>query len=282
MVVDFVDALVARQSPRPTAVLRLFGGPVVANGRTRREIPEGGQRLLVFVALHRGRLERRYVANTLWPIGDDGRAGGNLRSALWRLNRAGIDVLAVDKHSLEVRDDVLVDVRLVGEWANRLIGGAPPEEDLVVLPSGIDALDLLPGWYDDWVLMERERVRQRMLHSLDALSRCLVRAGRWAEGVEAAMVAVAAEPLRESAQRALLEAHISEGNWVEGRRAFNAYRSLLRRELGVEPDPALFALLRGGTVTTRTEADVGLRRPMGPQQAAVPAARRRAAARQPG
>jgi DNA-binding SARP family transcriptional activator len=79
----------------------------------------------------------------------------------------------------------------------------------------MDSLELLPGWYDDWVLLERERTRQRLLHALEALSREHRAAGRCAEAVEAALVAVNAEPLRESAHRELLESHLAEGNWVE-------------------------------------------------------------------
>jgi two-component SAPR family response regulator len=96
---------------------------------------------------------------------------------------------------------------------------------------------VLPGWYDDWALIERERVRQRLLHALEVLSRQFVRVRRCAEAVEAAMMAVSAEPLRESAQRTLIEAHLAEGNLIEGRRSFEAYRQVLRRELGAEPDP---------------------------------------------
>ena len=112
------------------------------------------------------------------------------------------------------------------------------------MPWGIDAIDLLPGWYDDWALLERERIRQRLLHALEALSCQLVRAGRFAEAVEAAMMAVTAEPLRESAQRVLIQAHLAEGNWVEGRRTFEAYRDMLEHELGVQPEPELAAMLR--------------------------------------
>ena len=56
-----------------------------------------------------------------------------------------------------------------------------------------------------------------------------------AEAVEVAMAVVNAEPLRESAQRVLLEAHALERNWVEVRRSYLCYRDLVRRELGVEP-----------------------------------------------
>jgi DNA-binding SARP family transcriptional activator len=83
--------------------------------------------------------------------------------------------------------------------------------------------------------MERERVRQRILHALEALSEWLAAAGRFADAVEAAMLATSAEPLRESAQRALIRAHAAEGNLTEARRSYRSYQDLLRRELGVAP-----------------------------------------------
>jgi DNA-binding SARP family transcriptional activator len=76
------------------------------------------------------------------------------------------------------------------------------------------------------------------------LSRELVKLRRCAEAVEAAMMAVSVEPLRESAQRVLIQAHLAEGNWVEGRRSFEAYRTVLQRELGVEPTPEFVAAVR--------------------------------------
>ena len=74
-------------------------------------MPEGSKRLLAFVALRRGRVERRHAAGTLWPVGDDGRAAGNLRSALWRLRGADIEIMQCDKWSLRLADEVAVDVQ---------------------------------------------------------------------------------------------------------------------------------------------------------------------------
>jgi DNA-binding SARP family transcriptional activator len=244
MAADFVDTLIAQDYATAfPAVLHLFSGPFVTYGRRRVDIPEGSKRLLVFVALHRGRVERRYAAGALWPAGDDVRAAGNLRSALWRLNGAGIDLLWADKYGLAMREDVFVDSHVISAWAARVIGRSASVHDLCIMPWGAERLDLLPGWYDDWALVERERVRQRLLHALDALSRQLVRLRRCAEAVEAAAMAVRAEPLRESAQRALIEAHLAEGNWVESRRSFEAYRAVLHRELGTQPDPELAAMV---------------------------------------
>jgi DNA-binding SARP family transcriptional activator len=240
---DWVQTLVGMSDSRSTAVLHLFGGPYITVGGRRTDVPEGSKRLLAFVALHDRPVQRRYAAGSLWPEGDDLRAAGNLRSALWRLNRAQVPLMVAGKHSLWLTDQVLVDFHVVNEWASRLINGSEAASDLVVRPWGLGSLELLPGWYEDWALVERERVRQRLLHALEALSIALVRSDRCAEAVEVAMLAVTSEPLRESAQRALIEAHIAEGNWVEGRRRFNAYRDLLLRELGTEPRSHLSDLL---------------------------------------
>jgi DNA-binding SARP family transcriptional activator len=244
MATELTDSLVARQTREGVPILHLFGGPSVTCGRRRIDVPQGSKRLLVFVALHRGQVERAHAAGTLWPVGSENRAAGNLRSALWRLSRAELPLLTADKCYLALDRNLLVDAHLVGEWAGRVIAGRASTADLACVPTGADAVDLLPGWYEDWALLERERLRQRMLHALEALSRQLVRLGRFAEGVEAAVAAVAADPLRESAQRALIEAHLAEGNWSEGRRQFEAYRETLRNELDIEPDQELAALVR--------------------------------------
>jgi hypothetical protein len=90
-----------------------------------------------------------------------------------------------------------------------------------------------------------------MLHALEALSRYLLETMRWGEAVEAAMTAVSVEPLRESAQRLLVEAHLAEGNLIEARRSFAHYCVLLRAELDVEPGNEFAALAdRCGLLTT--------------------------------
>lgn len=226
------------------SLLCLFGGPSVLHHGHRIVVPEGSQRLLVLVALRGGRVDRRRVAGSLWPNGSDDRAAGNLRSAMWRLRTAGLDLLSNERGVLTLHERVDVDVHDVAAWADRLVRGAQTEEDLVLEGRPLDPDDVLPGWYDDWVIFERERLRQRVLHGLEALSTLLRERGRCAEAVEAALCAVHLEPLRESGQKALLLAHLAEGNQVEARRALDAYARLLRSELGLRTSTDLSALLR--------------------------------------
>jgi DNA-binding SARP family transcriptional activator len=230
--------------------LCLLGGPYVLRGGRRYSVPEGSKRLLAFVALHGGRVDRRHAAGTLWPCGTDERAAGNLRSALWRLKGVGIDMLEADKFVLSLRHDAITDVHALCDWAARVIEGNTTPADLRILSWDPEAADILPGWYDDWVICERERIRQRLLHGLEAVSRALVAIGRTGDAVEAAMNAVRCEPLRESAQQTLIEAHLAEGNYVEALRAFRAYTRLARQELGIEPSPSLAAFVQRGVPVT--------------------------------
>jgi DNA-binding SARP family transcriptional activator len=232
-------------------VIYLLGEPCVLQDGRRYAVPEGCKRLLAFVALQRGRVDRRHAAGSLWPEGTEDRASGNLRSTMWRLRGAGIGVLESDKSSIFLRERTTTDLEELCGWADRLIAGTASEEDMHVPEWTTTVAELLPGWYDEWVIFERERIRQRMLHALEVLSRVLRAAGRYGESIDAAMDAVAVEPLRESAHRALVEAHVAEGNFIEARRAYVRYRDLARRELGVEPSAAFQAWLRSAALPRR-------------------------------
>jgi DNA-binding SARP family transcriptional activator len=248
-------SLVEQRAPSAgmgSRTLCLLGGPVVIKNGQRFEIPEGSKRLLVFVTLNGGRVSRRHAAGALWPCGGDERAAGNLRSALWRLRAAGIDILHADKWRLYLDPQLSVDITQLSRWATRVIEGKADVSDLGTLDLNPEALDLLPGWYDDWVIFERERVRQRLLHAMESLVRRLISHGLFADAVEVAMTAVGAEPLRESAQRVLIEAHLAEGNFVEARGVYLAYAEILAAELGVAPSVELTEIVSCGIDISRS------------------------------
>ena len=93
------------------------------------------------------------------------------------------------------------------------------------------------------MLVERERFHQLRLHALEASCDRLITAGRCGEAIDAGLAVVAAEPLRESAHRALIRAHLAEGNQGEAHRQYQLCCEILRDELGVEPSNTLRALL---------------------------------------
>ncbi|MEA2371778.1 MAG: hypothetical protein QOH12_2172 [Solirubrobacteraceae bacterium] len=228
----------------PWARVSLLGGFNLRMGGEDVELPVSAQRLVAFVAVHPRSLTRGFVAGCLWTDAGESQAHASLRSVLWRLRVRAPVVCATSTH-LSLAPCVEVD--LVGATAisQRLLGGGDsldPEDVRELSRVG----ELLPDWYDDWLIVERERMRQRRLHSLEAACGRLTAAARYAEALEAGLAAVAAEPLRETGHAAVITTHLAEGNLVEASRQYEQLRDLLRVNLGTHPSPRLRGLLRAG------------------------------------
>src|SRR5262249_11414001 len=96
-----------------------------------------------------------------------------------------------------------------------------------------------PGWSDGWLVPERERFHQLRLHAMESLCERLAAFGWFGAAVDVGLAVVAVGPLPESAQRALIDAHLPEGNACEGIREVAAFSSLLYGELGMHPSDEL-------------------------------------------
>ncbi len=224
------------RAPAPRVTL-LDGFSLEVPGRERRatadDLPRGVQRLVAHLCLCQ-RPTRTATAGRLWPDVPEDHAHGSLRSALWRLNKVAPGLIEVSGSALRLAAGVRVDVREFDDWAQRAI--APPGgADDVAVPDAALLGDLLPGWYDDWVLLERERLRQLRIQALEAVAARLAFLGRHCDALEAAYAAVRAEPLRESAHRTVVRVHLAQGNLAEALRAYDFFRTMLEDELGVPP-----------------------------------------------
>ncbi len=207
-------------------------------------IPTQAQRLLALLAVH-AHQSRATVSGILWADASQTRAQANLRNAVWQVGLRSRDLLCCDRSSVALRPGTTVDLVEAREQAERALDGG----------LGLaDALhqDLLPHWDEEWLVMEREHQRQLRLHALEARSATLCRAARYPEAVEAALAAVQAEPLRESAQHALVRAHLAEGNLHEAIRQLDLYRCQLDSQLGIAPGHALVQLVRDALLAART------------------------------
>jgi DNA-binding SARP family transcriptional activator len=231
----------ALPAPVRTVRLGLLQGFQLECGESEVDLPLSSQRVVAFLALQLRAQSRSYVAATLWMNLDEERAGASLRSALWRINRSGHPLVAAGARSLRLMPDVVVDLRESARSAREVLRG--DAESGAARVDDLTAGDLLPGWYDDWVVTEREHFRQLRLHALEKLCGQLTDEGRFGPAVEAGLAAVSSEPLRESAHRALIRAHLKEGNRGEAIRQYETCRSELRRELGIDPSPLTQALL---------------------------------------
>ncbi len=230
--------------------LSLLGDFSLLATGVERPMAAGSRRLIVLLALMGQRMRRQAVAGTLWPDADDARACASLRSALLRLGHSGGQLLRVNGTTLSLDPGVRVDLREAQAEARRLLADEAPlsPADRRGDTAGLLSLELLPGWYDDWVLIEVEAWRQLRLHAIEALSVRLTAAGCHAAAILAALAAVSADPFRESARCVLIRGYLAEGNRSDALREFGRYRRLLRGSLGVEPSPRLRALA-GAAIT---------------------------------
>jgi DNA-binding SARP family transcriptional activator len=214
---------------------------VTDEGRTIH-LPLVAERLLAFLALSDRPQVRAHTAGVLWPNADEHHASANLRSTLWRLSN--ISPLLVERErSLRLASGISVDVRDALTMASRALDRSGSMADLDPDLASWFVGDLLPDWHDDWVLVERERFRQIRLHALEALCDRFAEANLMMQAVDAGLAAVAGDPFRESAHRALIRAHIREGNRSEAIRQFGLYRRLLSEELDIEPTARLTEML---------------------------------------
>jgi len=220
--------------------LQLLGNFSLRRDDTQIAMPTGPQRLLAFLAVQ-GPVPRLVIMGTLWPRVGEQHARGSLRTAMWRLHRDAPCLVQSEGDVLAVRADVLVDIHAATESAQLILqnpGHVSTSRSLLYARG-----DLLPGWYDDWVIFERERFRQLRLHALDALARQFNAQGRYIDALEAAIESIRIEPLRESANRMIIAIHLAEGNIAEAVRHYKFFRDLLDAELGVEPSSRLTEML---------------------------------------
>jgi DNA-binding SARP family transcriptional activator len=223
--------------------LRLCGSWKLTSDGQPVSMPSSAQRLVAFVSLNES-VSRSFAAGTLWPDVTEQRAHASLRSAAWRATRGAPGLLVTEGDRLSVSDDVEVDAhQLRGIFSQLLVASDDhcfDDLDWAEILAG----DLLPGWYDDWVLVERERLRQMRIHVVESLAHKLGSQGRYAEGIEVGMAAVAMAPLRESAHREVIRLHLAEGNVAEALRQFEVCAQLLRSDLGLEPSDLMVDLMQ--------------------------------------
>jgi DNA-binding SARP family transcriptional activator len=227
----------------PPLSISVLDGFELRHGSRLLVLPQNAQRVLAFLAVRERPQLRATVAASLWLDVNQRRASANLRTALWRIRQSAEEVVLGIGTYLGLAPGTDVDLARLLHQARRLIRSDDLLDPRDAVGDGLCG-ELLPEWDDDWIQYERERLRQLRVHALEALCCRLSVAGRHAEAVDAGQLAVATEPLRESAQRVLIRAHLTEGNTCEAQRQFGLYRNLLWDALQTRPSPDISAMIR--------------------------------------
>ena len=238
-----------RTEAQQAVELRLLKGFALLVGEKRVTLSSSAQRLLAFLALQDRPRTRTYVARTLWPEATTARANANLRSSLWRALRTGYRVIDASAQEMALATNINVDIHDAVASAHRLLDKTCLCDDILTRQTRDDlSADLLPEWSDnEWVLIEQEQYHQLRLYALEAMAKRLTVVGRHGEAVAAGLAAVRAEPLRESAHRVLIDAHLAAGNRGAAQHQYEQCRRVLLDELGLEPSESLRDVLPHST-----------------------------------
>ncbi len=201
-----------------------------------------GERLVAYVALEDRHLSRDRIAGALWPDTTQSRATANLRRALSLVRRHAPGLVQSDAHCLSLVKGVGVDARAQRSLIEAITGGerTTATADELRLLRG----DLLPDWDESWLAASRQELRQLRLISLEAVAAAHLDQGRPASALAVALCVASDEPLRESAHRLVVQAHVALDNWAEATYQYTRYRTLLWAELQLRPGAGMEALIR--------------------------------------
>jgi DNA-binding SARP family transcriptional activator len=235
----------------PTLHIRLLGGFVLRSGDTPITTVDSPrmQALLALLVLQRGAPHlRQHVAFRLWPDSTEAQAHANLRTLLHRLRRALPDAacfLHVDAQTVQWRGDAPCTVD-VADFERALAQAAQAEQDgnrhalRTALTEAVESYrdDLLPGWYEDWLLCERERLRQTFLTALEQLILVLECTQEYLAAIGYAQRLLRHEPLHEATYQHLMRLHALRGDRASALRVYQTCATVLARELAVAPSAA--------------------------------------------
>lgn len=228
--------------------IELLGGLRVLHGGqlVTRLLPGRPGMLLAYLAFYADREHSRdELVDRLWPEIDPIVGKNRLRYALSDLRRqldaCGLSLdrmLAVGRLSLRldsqaVETDV-AEFEAIIDSANKR-AAASEKIPLLTRAADIYRSELLPGYYDSWVVIERERLGQVHLEVLNDLTALLEEAGEYARALDYARRAIVDNPLREEAHCAAVRLYMALGRRLEAVRQYREMELLLREELGMAP-----------------------------------------------
>jgi predicted ATPase/DNA-binding SARP family transcriptional activator len=237
---------------KPALQLRVLGEFLLLVGGTPVALPNSGrlQALLAYLLLHRTAPQpRAHLAFLLWPDSPEAQALTNLRKLLHQVGQAvpALEAcLLSSRQHLQWRPDAPCASDLVEFEAALACAAIAP--DMVIQRTALEAAvtayrgDLLPGCYDEWILPERERLRQSFTQSLDHLIGLLESARDYPAAIRSAERLLQEDPLREATYRRLMALHRDNGDPAGALRIYQACAAMLQQELGMDPGPATQAL----------------------------------------
>jgi predicted ATPase/DNA-binding SARP family transcriptional activator len=235
--------------------IRTLGGLAIQlNGNPIEFETQKEAALLVYLACTGRTHPREVLAEMMWEERTQSQALANLRHVLAQLRQRVEPYVTITRQSvaMNTESDWWLDVT---EFENQL--DVAEGRNVEQLEAALDLYqgDFLAGSYvdsmafEDWALLERERLRFHALDALDTLVCSALVSGDHATGIARSMQLLQIDPLREETHRQLIELYARAGQRHAALDQYDKCRALLMDEIGVEPMPdtvALYEQIRAG------------------------------------
>jgi predicted ATPase/DNA-binding SARP family transcriptional activator len=234
--------------------ITLFGGlraqrgdQVISRFKTQRVAS-----LFAYLAFHvRQAHSREFLVELLWPDSDAPRnslsvALSSLRS---QFEPPGVEqgtIIRADRFSVGLNPmTVTTDV---AEFERELRAATNAGSDIERIQHLSEAVTLyagplLPELYEDWILIEQQRLSGLFFDATGELVAHLQKIGDTRTALSHARYAVAVDPLRDDSQQQLIRLLAAEGKPGAAVLQFKSYERLLEEEVGQKPSAALLDLV---------------------------------------
>ncbi len=217
-----------------------YDGAVVGNF-----ISSKAPALLAYLAVTGRPHQREALAGLLWGEMADAAAANNLRQILSNLRKLLDPYLVINRDTVAFNRDLpyLLDTEAFAELLHRR-RGQPADQRAELLHQALALYqgEFLHGFYvrdapdfEEWALVERVRLRNQALTSLDALTQLLIARGDYHDAADTANRLLALDPWREETHRQLMLLHARMSHWSAALAQYDACRRTLEQELGVQP-----------------------------------------------
>lgn len=215
---------------------RLTWGEETCGATDHGVVPARLQALLAYLILHRQQPQlRAHLAFLFWPDTSEAQALTNLRNLLHKLRHFlphPDKFLQFDHRSIQWRTDAPCTIDVIDFEAALANATTVPD-----LAHAVDLYhgELLPGCYDDWIMPERERLRQLALSALDRLIDQLEVARDYRTAIRYGQRQLQLEPLNEAIYRRLMRLHAVDNDRAGAFYLYARCEAMLHEEFGAEP-----------------------------------------------
>src|SRR5215212_5711430 len=202
------------------------------------------------------RYSRESLSALLWPDYEQSKAFSNLRRTIWEVHQAlGEGWLIAERETVCFHPEAEIDLD-VARFQHLLSQSKEREDNEKRIPLLVEAAKLyrnhfMTGFslkdaygFNEWAYAEAEELRGKLGEALEQLSDAYRAVGEAEKAIPYARRLISLDPLNEGSHRQLMEVYMQAGQHTAALKQYQTCEQILRKELGLDPQPETRALYK--------------------------------------